>query len=317
MGRRLAAGTLFVASVWLVVGVVSTSSAAPTDGPAKTTTPAIPAPSTTVIEAVAPPTLWPSTSVSASSTTQSPELSTTTDFPPPSTSLPPPTTAPPATSFDGFTFLRDFYGRLAFDPFAAAEVADRTAPGSTANAFMLHEVVVAIAILGHTTAPLPSYSVVADGPAVAVCRDDGACESFSDFVLVGPALDTFAVDGQPIAQRASAYERPTTVETLTIEASYAVRRPRDEVLSVVALLATEGGGTTFGWDQASYVDATGRQYPVDAVNSQFPARLEDGDFAVSHVSFPGAQHGGQVVVPMTTDLTGVATTIRVPVVTVR
>ncbi|HET9667298.1 MAG TPA: hypothetical protein VFP09_11095, partial [Desertimonas sp.] len=251
------------------------------------------------------------------STTPSPELSTTTDVPASATSFPPPTTAPSATSFDGFTFLRDFYRRLAFDPFAAAEVAEATTLGSTANSFMLHEVVVAIAILGHTTAPLPSYTVVADGPAVAVCRDDGACETFSDFVLVGTALDTFAIDGQPMAQRASAYERPTTVETLTIDSSYAVRRPRDELLSVVVLLAAEGGGTTFGWDQASYVDATGLQHPVDAVNSQFPGRLEDGDFAVAHVSFPGAQHGGQVVIPITTDLTGVATTIRVPVVTVR
>ena len=181
---------------------------------------------------------------------------------------------------------------------------------------MLHEAVVAIAIFGHTTAPLPSYTVVADGPAVAVCRDDGACESFSDFVLVGAALDTFAIDGQPMAQRASAYERQTTVEALTIEASYAVRRPRDELLSVVLLLAAEGGGTTFGWEQASYVDATGRQYPIDVANSHVPARLEDGEFDVAHVSFPGAQHGGQLVIPITTDLTGVATTIRIPVVTV-
>ena len=42
--------------------------------------------------------------------------------------------------------------------------------------------------------------------------------------------------------------------------------------------------------------------------------MEDGGLDVAHVSFVGAQHGGQLVIPITTDQTGVATTIRIPII---
>ena len=55
---------------------------------------------------------------------------------------------------------------------------------------------------------------------------------------------------------------------------------------------------------------------ISSINrtSQYPVRIEDGDVDVAHVSFAGAQHGGQLVIPITTDQTGVATTIRIPIV---
>ena len=59
--------------------------------------------------------------------------------------------------------------------------------------------------------------MTANGPAVSICRNDGACEVFSDFVLAGGLLDTFSVDGQPIDQWTSEYERRTTAEALTID----------------------------------------------------------------------------------------------------
>jgi hypothetical protein len=188
-----------------------------------------------------------------------------------------------------------------------------TALGSDAYAFVLHEAGAAIAIYNNTTVPLPEYTVTDDGATVSVCRDGAACESFSDFRIAGVLLDTFSIDGQPLAGRASAFERPTTVETLTVDGSYAVRRPRDEVLSVVVLVAAEGGGTSFFWERATYVDLAGQQFAVDPATSQFLPRLEDGQFNVAHLTFAGAQHGGQVEIPITNDLTRVATTIRIPV----
>ncbi len=125
---------------------------------------------------------------------------------------------------------------------------------------MLHEAGVAIAIYNNTTLPLPNYTVTDNGATVSVCNDAGACDSFGDFRIAGVLLDTFSIDGQPLAERVSAFERPTTVEALTVDASYALRRPRDEALSVVVLLGSEGGGTTFFWERASYVDIAGSPF---------------------------------------------------------
>jgi hypothetical protein len=234
---------------------------------------------------------------------------------PPSTSIGPavPTSATTPITFDGYTFLDDFYSQLAVDPFAAASVAETTAPGSDAYAFVLHEAGAAIAIYNNTTAQLPNYTVTDNGATVGVCDDAGACDSFGDFRIAGVALDTFSIDGEPLAQRVSAFERPTTVEALTIDGNYALRRPRDGALSVVVLVGSEGGGTTFFWERASYVDIAGTPFAIDPAASQYPARVEDGQFTVAHVTFPGAQHGGQLEIPITTDLTRVATTIRIPV----
>jgi hypothetical protein len=234
---------------------------------------------------------------------------------PPTTTIGPavPTSATAPITFDGYTFLRNFYSQLAVDPFAAANVAETTAPGSDAYAFVLHEAGAAIAVYNHTALPLPNYTVTDNGATVSVCGDGGACDSFGDFRIAGVLLDTFSIDGQPLAERVSAFERPTTVEAVTIDASYALRRPRDEALSIVVLLGSEGGGTTFFWERASYVDIAGNAFAIDPAASQYPARLEDGQLTVAHVVFAGAQHGGQLEIPITTDLTRVATTIRIPV----
>ena len=71
------------------------------------------------------------------------------------------------------------------------------------------------------------------------------------------------------------------------------------------------------WEQTAYVDATGQQLPIDVATSLYPVRIEDGDFGVAHLLIPGAADDGQLVVPITTDLTGVPTTIRVPVLLLR
>lgn len=297
MGRRLATIALAVAPLAAVAGAAA-SAAPPAPGqPPKTTAPSGPA-----------TTLWPTTSI----VTAAPSTAVS---PPPSTTSGPavPTSATAPITFDGYTFLRDFYGQLAVDPFAAANVAETTALGSDAYAFVLHEAGVAIAVYNNTALPLPNYTVTDNGATVSVCNDAGACDSFGDFRIAGVLLDTFSIDGQPLVERVSAFERPTTVEALTIDASYALRRPRDEALSVVVLLGSEGGGTTFFWERASYVDIAGNPFAIDPAASQYPARLEDGQFTVAHGTFAGAQHGGQLEIPITTDLTRVATTIRIPV----
>jgi hypothetical protein len=92
-----------------------------------------------------------------------------------------------------------------------------------------------------------------------------------------------------------------------------VRRPSDEHLSVVVLLQAAGGAVSFDWPAATYIDVTGRQFPVDQAASQYPSRMADGDFDIAHVSFAGANHGGQLTIPITTDITGAPTTIRIPV----
>jgi hypothetical protein len=301
MGRRLAALVVVVAPVALLATAVSSAAPPVPEQPPKTTSP--PNPSATVAT-----TVWPTTSTAGPQppTTSGPVTSTVD-------AAAVPTTASTTITFDGFTFLRNFYNLLAVDPFAAAELAEATALGSDAYAFVLHEAGVAIAIYNNTSVQLPGYTVTDNGTTVSVCRDDATCESFGDFRIAGVLLDTFSIDGQPLSDRASTFERPTTVETLTIDGNYAVRRPRDEVLSVVVLLAAEGGGTTFVWERASYVDVAGRQFAIDPATSQFLPRLEDGEFNVAHLTFAGAQHGGQVVIPITNDLTRVATTIRIPV----
>ena len=120
----------------------------------------------------------------------------------------------------------DFYGQLAVDPFAAANVAEMTAPGSDAYAFVLHEAGVAIAIYNNTTVPLPNYTVTDNGATVSVCNDADECDSFGDFRIAGVALDTFSIDGQPMAERVSAFERPTTVEALTSTPATPCAAPR-------------------------------------------------------------------------------------------
>jgi hypothetical protein len=296
MRRRLATIALAVAPVATIAGAASSAAQPTPEQPPKTTV--VAGPTTT---------LWPATSIveAAPSTGVGPAPSTTVG-----PAVPTSATAP--VTFDGYTVLDNFYSQLAVDPFAAANVAEMTAPGSDAYAFVLHEAGAAIALYNNTTVPLPNYTVT-DGATVSVCNDAGACDSFGDFRIAGVALDTLSIDGQPLAQRVSAFERPTTVEALTVDGSYALRRPRDEALSVVVLLGSEGGGTTFFWEQASYVDIGGSPFAIDPAASQYPKRIEDGQFTVAHVTFPGAQHGGQLEIPITTDLTRVATTIRIPV----
>ncbi len=317
MGRRLPAAALLAVCGGVIAIAVSTTSQAAIGAPDKTAPP-VPGPATTTTVAVVPAvTLWPSTTVGAGTTTTLPGPATTSANASTSTSIPPQTTTtgPASTTFDAFAFFGDFYGGLAVDPLQTSTLADETAvPGSPAFAFLYHEVGVAGSIYAHTNAELPEYTVTANGPAVSICRNDGACEVFSDFVLAGGLLDTFSVDGQPIDQWTSEYERRTTAEALTIDGSFAVRRPRDEALSVVLLLSSAGGGTAFGWEQAFYVDASGRQFPIDMVNSHVPGFVEDGGIDLAHVSFADALHGGQLTIPFTADSTGVATTIRIPVV---
>ena len=309
MGRRLAAVALLATSGAFLALAASAGVQATTGTSAKTTTP-----TPTNATAATTTTLWPSTTAVRPAATTVPAATTSTALAPSTTVFPPTVAGDP---FDGFTLLRDFYGRLGVDPFSAADLVDQAAPGSTAEAFLYHEIGAAIAIFDHTSDPLPAYTVTQTGPSVSVCRDDGVCETFGDFVAVAGALDTLTLDGQPMDDRAGSYQRLTTVETLTLDASFGVRRPRDELLSVVALLTAEGGGTTFAWEQTAYVDATGEQLPIDVATSLYPVRIEDGDFGVAHLLIPGATDDGQLVVPITTDLTGVPTTIRVPVLLLR
>ena len=229
----------------------------------------------------------------------------------PATVFPP--TSTPLVAFDALTFFTDFYRQLATDPFIAADMLEQAVLGSPAEAFLFHEVGVAIAIFGNTDAPLPTYTVTASGADVRVCRPDGTCETLGGFVTEAGRLDTFTIDAVPIAERTGAYDRQTTVEALTVNASFSVRRPSDDVLSVVVLVESNGGTTRFTWTAATYVDATGRQFAIAPTTSQFPAEVEDAGIGVAHLSFPGAQHGGQLTIPITTDLTGVATTIHIPV----
>src|SRR5262245_23343687 len=115
MGRRLATIALAVAPLAAVVGVAAGAAPASSEQPPKTTAPSGPA-----------RTLWPTASIANAAP------STTGVAPPPSTTTgaPVPTGAPAPITFDGYTFLNNFYGQLALDPFAAARMADTTAPGS-------------------------------------------------------------------------------------------------------------------------------------------------------------------------------------------
>jgi hypothetical protein len=297
MRRRLATIALAGAPFAAAAGVAAGAPPPPSALPPKTTVPSGPA-----------TTVWPTTSVAGAAPPTSVGALPTTG-----TGSAVPTSATAPITFDGYTFLDNFYAQLAVDPFAAARVAETTAPGSDAYAFVLHEAGVAIAIYNNTALPLPNYTVADDGATVKVCDDAGECDTFGDFRIAGARLDTFSIDGQPVAERVSSFERPTTVEAVTVDASYALRRPRDDALSVVVLLGSEGGGTNFFWERASYVDLAGSPFAIDQAASQYPARLEDGEFTVAHATFPGAPHGGQLEVPITTDLTRVATTIRIPV----
>lgn len=306
-------------AVPLVVMATSTAVAMVETSPTKTTITPIPGPGSTVAPTAPVTTLWPTTTgqVAPPSTiatsvgvTVPPSIAGTTAAP--STFAPPPTTTG-AVPFDGATFLREFYGQLGLVPADAVDLVEQASLGSAADAFLYHEIGIAIALFIHSTAPLPAYTVTPQGAGVSVCRDDGICELFSDFVLDAGLLSSFSIDGQPILDRVGSYERATTVEALTIDGAFSLRRPNVEQLSIVVLLTSEGGGTTFAWEQATYVDATGRQYAIDLAASHTGARMEDGDSTVAHVVFAGAQHGGQLVIPITTDLTGVAATIRIPV----
>ena len=218
MERRLLATALLVATGGLVSVAVATTSQAISqrsreDGAA----------ARTGDDCRAPPcapsvTVWPSTTTDSATTTL-PGPATTSANTSTSTGFPPPTTAfPGVPNFDAATFLSDFYAGLAVDPFVTSELADQNAVvGSPAFAFLYHEVGVAGSIDVFTDLQLPEYTVTANGPAVNVCRDDGRCESFSDFVLARGLLESFSVDGQPIAEWTSEYARRTTVESLTID----------------------------------------------------------------------------------------------------
>ena len=299
MGRRVATAALVVACGGLVIVAMSTTSQAVTSAPTKTSPP--PAPPSTTAPAT---TVWPSTTSVTTATT-----ATTTQL------SPTPATTAAATTFDALSFLRDYYAGMASDPFSASVLAEENAvESSPAMAFLFHEAIAAGSIYAHTNDPLPTYTVTADGPAVGVCRnDDNRCEIFSDFVLAGGLLDSFSIDGQSIEQWTSMYERVTTVETLTIDGIFAVRRPSDGLLSVGLLLDSSGGETAFGWEQATYVDAAGRSFSIDAAASEFPGSMEAGGLDVAHVSFAGAEHGGQLSIPITSDAE-VFTEITVPVV---
>jgi hypothetical protein len=233
---------------------------------------------------------------------------------PAATTLAPPPTTSVTGQFDPATFLTDFYTTIGTFPADAVDLIEQLDPGSPAELFFLHELFAAIAVFANTNAPLPTYTVTPAGTGFTVCRDGAVCETFADFVVNAGGLESFRLDGQPIDDRVAGFVRPTTVETLTVDGAIALRRPRDEALSVVVLLTSTGGGTSFAWEQASYADETGRTYPLDLSASQFPVRIEDGDGAIAHVTYPGARAGGQLTFPITSDQTGVPTTVRVPIV---
>lgn len=329
MVRRFAAFTVLTLVLATIGTAVVTASADPGNAaPAKTTAPPPPGSPTTGPGDSGTPTssLWPTTTPPTATTfpdvtrTPPPPSPTTTPGAHPATVPPPPTETVTTIggvpgAFDAPTFFGEFYGALSLDPVDALGMVEVAAIRSPADGFLFHEIGATIAIFAHTSQPLPAYTVTPSGPAVQICRDDGVCETYSDFVMDGPLLDSFSIDGQPLADRASTYLRDTTIESLTISELAAVRRPRDELLSIVVVMETSiQGGVTVSWDQATYVDASGRGIPVDLAASNYPARLEADGFDVAHVSFPGGVHGGQLVLPFTSDTTGVATTIRVPVV---
>lgn len=317
MKRRFAAFAVLAVAGGTIGTAVAAAGTNP-GAPAKTTAP--PPGSPTTGPGTPSSTLWPTTAPPTATTSPG---SGKTSLPSPSTTAPGMITPPPTVTttggvpaaFDATTFFTEFYGTLGLNPVDALDMVEVAAVRSPADGFLFHEIGATIAIFANTSQPLPTYTVTPNGPAVQVCRDDGVCETLSDFVMEGALLQSFSIDGQPLTDRASVYLRDTTVESLTISELAAVRRPRDESLSIVVVMETSTqGGATIAWEQATYADASGQQIPVDPSVGHYPARLEADDFGIAHVMFPGGVHGGQLVIPITTDVTGVPTTIRVPVV---
>lgn len=261
--------------------------------------------------------------VGTSTTTRPPKTlpTTTVALAPPT--APVPSTAPepapttPGTApaaFDAVPFFREVYRTLSLNPSDLLdEQIQQAVPGSPAEVFVVYLFALGIAHLDNTAAPLPLFTVTPAGNELNVCDEADQCQVFGKFATSGGLLRSFSIEGQPIDDRLGFYGRPTTVDMLTIDGSVVFKRPGDEALSVILLFRSEGGGATFTWPQALFVDESGREFNPDVTTSLFTERVEQGQLGSAMLQFPEARPDGDLTIPFTSDQTGVETSIRIPV----
>ena len=263
---------------------------------------------------VAQPTAVPPTSswiVTTSTIALATTPSTRPDVSTPATA----STAAAVTSFDGLAFLTDVYAALADDPFTLLDIAEqRTVINTPADVFIAHLLGVTITHQIDLGQPLPSYTVSQDGKAVQVCSDGASssaskCEVFSDFYAPTGLLETFSINGVPLA--VSALFRNINVESLAVDSTLCLMQ-FDGALSCVILLTSQGASTALHWDQAVFTSDDGRQFRPDLNRSAFTPSIAADGFGSGHLIFPGAALTGAITLPIVSGLSGTLNTVSIP-----
>ena len=325
MMRWLVVG-LATAGLVGTVGVVGTTAAAggsPADGaaPDKTQPPTTGAPGAVGPSTVAPSSVPPlatnpplqtapptSAWIATTTPTTLAPITVPTTVPGPAVTA---STAVPVTSFDGLKWLTDVYAAVADDPFALLDISEQSVVINTpADLFVAHLLGVAITEQVDAGIDPPAYTVTAEGKAVRVCAGATLCDVFSDFYAPTGLLESFSINGAPLAVSAST--RRVNVESLTIESALC-RLRSDGVLSCALLLTSEGASTALHFDQSSFTATDGRQFGPDPAASVFTRSINDGGFGSAHLLFPGAPLEGDIAVPIVSGMSGTPTTATVTV----
>lgn len=264
----------------------------------------------------AAPTAPPTSSwlVTTPPTTMAPTTAPTMATTLPPVSLPAPTVAP-AVAFDGQKWLAEVYAAVVDDPFTLIDVAERSVViNSQADLFIAHLLGVAIAEQVDAGIDPPEYTVTGDGKAVQVCVDDTKCDVFSDFHAPTGLLESFSINGEPLAVSVST--RRINVESLAIDSALC-RSQSEGVLSCALLLTSEGASTALHWDQAFFTATDGRQFAPDLTTSVFSRSIADGGFGSAHLIFPGAPFEGEISLPIVSGMSGTPTVVSIAMQDIR
>lgn len=299
-----------------VVGRAAASSPGPAgSAPDKTVAPTAPgtAPSGAPAPGVPPTSAWIATTTITTTTAVPPAVTATTLATTDANSATTIQPVAPTAGFDGLTFLTDVYAAVNGDPLTLIDVAEGTTIiNSAADLWVAHLLTVSMTNRIQGGPPPPAYIVSPEGKGVSVCADTGTCESFGDFYAPTGLLESFTINGVALDDAMSISTRQIVVESLIVDTALCIK-PIEGPLSCVVIVSSEGAAAALMFEQATFIGLDGQHFLPDLNVSAFPASVADGGFGSAHLVFAGAPLDGDLTFPVVSGVSGVASTVSVPV----
>lgn len=203
------------------------------------------------------------------------------------------TTEPEAAPPDGTVAY--FEAFLNYDPERMQEMVNHSKPGSPARAYAEHQINIATYV---PDLPTDETIEVADDTITITSRDQNGQPdptTYDDFVADSDGLLVrFSVEGAPIVGRLPTRPAQVTGSGITLELRSAYQTSQTNLLTVFFDI-TNNASTPFddASNQASYVDADGRQFQPEQGNPSIT--VQPGATALFAVVFPRATISGRMV----------------------